>query len=217
MTKLDDLKFFKSGEWDVIQERLDDLETVGIPYCPARENLFAAFDFVDLEDVKVVVVGQDPYPNPKHATGIAFSVPKGTCPLPPTLCNIFGEYKDDLQLDYPIEGDLSPWCKEGVLLMNAIPSCEAFKSGSHRWDEWTYFTKEVLETLDQRGDLVFIFLGQLAQGYIKYLKYTSELNIISTSHPANFGANKGFFGSRIFTQANTKLKEMGKKPINWKL
>ena len=209
------LKFWKSGEWQVIQERLHDMSRRKILYNPERKNLFAAMEAVKLDDVRVVIMGQDPYPNRAIATGIAFSIPKGYKPFPPTLVNIFKEYSDDLHLPTPDDGDLTPWCEQGVLLWNSVPTCRDGLPASHReWDEWSYLTKEIIEILDQRPSMIFCLLGRFARDFAKYI---NNSEVIETSHPSPLGAHYGFFGSRIFTSINSKLVEYGETPINWRL
>src|SRR5579872_3220343 len=119
----DELEYWQSEDWRVIQTRLDILETEGSLICPNRTQLFRALDLVDLEDVKVLIMGQDPYPNPKYATGVAFSIPNWCKVYPLSLSIILQEYADDLHREIPSRGNLEPWCSEGVLLWNAVPSC----------------------------------------------------------------------------------------------
>jgi uracil-DNA glycosylase len=213
----DELKYWNSGEWQVIEEKLDDLQRKRVPFNPIRKNLFAALDAVPFEDVRVMVIGQDPYPSPSMATGVAFSVPGGTKELPPTLKNIFDEYCKDLHYPYPKSGDLTKWCQQGVLLWNAYPTCEANKPGSHRWTEWEYLTKEIVEKLDAKweGDsVVFLLLGSIARNYQRYI---TRCPCIVSSHPSALGARYGFIGCRCFTTINSRLCELGLKPINWRL
>lgn len=216
----DDLAFWDSGEWQVIDERLYDLKEEGKWICPHRSDMFKALDEVPYDKVKVCIMGQDPYPNPKYATGVAFEVPY-TIPegdFPPTLVNIFNEYVSDLHYPAPSRGDLGKWCSEGVLLWNATPSCEYGKPLAHEWLEWEFLTKEIVEKLDAKNNMVFALLGAKARAFEKYAG--PESIVIGTSHPSPLAASKGhspFLGSRIFTTINSKLFDQGVPPINWRL
>lgn len=218
MKHWDELPFFNSGEWQVIQERLDDLDLAGKVYNPSRENLFAALDACPFEGTKVMFMGQDPYPNHRHATGIAFSVPIQVETLPVTLLNVLKEYTQDTGHPFPNHGNLRNWCDEGVLLWNAIPTCLDGLSLSHQgWFEWEFLTKEIVEALNVK-DCVFIFSGRIARRFSKYV--ASGDRLIEVSHPSPRGSlnsSSPFVGSRIFTTANAKLKELGQSPVNWLL
>lgn len=165
MDNWDQLKFWKSGEWDAIEEKLDELDKSKKLYNPSRDCIFKAFKETPLEKVKVCLMGQDPYPNPRYATGLAFSIPPGVVPFPPTLQEIINEYKSDLGYPEPRSGDLTEWCKEGVLLWNVIPTCNAWHSMSHDWPEWEVLTREVVKVLSLRG-IVFCALGARARKYL---------------------------------------------------
>jgi uracil-DNA glycosylase len=214
----DDFNFWDTGEWQTIEEKLDDLERSNIVYNPERELLFSAMDVVDFDRVRVAIIGQDPYPNHALATGLAFDVPKSCKLLPPTLVNILREYCDDLHYPEPKNGCLEKWCDNGVLLWNSIPTCEANKSLSHRgWDEWTFLTKEIIERLSERG-IVFVFLGSVARENVKYVKEPAKY--LELSHPSPRGSRLGnspFLGSRMFSHVNQLLNEQGLEPIEWRL
>ena len=210
--KWSELKFWDSGEWQAIHERFNDLRKKGVIINPERKKMFRALTLTPLEKTKVAFIGQDPYPNPIHATGLAFSVPETIKDYPPTLKNIFLEYSNDLHYPDPPNGNLTKWATEGVLLWNAIPSCEANLPASHRWCEWEELTKEIILELDNRN-ILLVFLGKIAKEYTKYI---NNSDYICISHPSPLGANASnnpFLGSRIFTTVNSKLKE----PIDWKL
>lgn len=209
------LDYWNSGEWQVVQERLNDLKKEGKTTVPERNNLFKALEETPFESVKVAIIGQDPYPNPAYATGIAFDVPVGVDPLPPSLINIFKEYQDDLHLPTPSSGSLLPWCRAGVLLWNSIPSCDAGRPASHHWEEWSYLTKEIVERLDGQDSVVFCLLGKYANAFGSCVR--SNLDIVETSHPSPLGAKWGFLGSRIFTKINNRLVDKGLTPIDWRL
>jgi len=211
------LKFWKSGEYQVVKEKLHecrDGNTLRDLYCPGRLNLFRELSLLRPEQVKVVIVGQDPYPDPLLATGIAFSIPRSVKTFPPSLVNIFKEYTNDLGYDRPKSGDLTRWIKEGVLLWNAYPTCEAHKPGSHKWPEYDLLTGELLRALDVNKPVV-IYLGRVAQTF--EASCSEPERAIKTSHPSPLGAMKGFLGSRIFSRTNWILKNLGKEPIQWKL
>jgi uracil-DNA glycosylase len=211
------LKFWKTGEWQTIKEKLHecrDDHTFRDLYCPGRFNLFRELSLLRPEQVKVVIVGQDPYPDPVLACGIAFSIPGYINAFPGSLVNIFKEYSDDLDFDTPKSGDLTGWLREGVLLWNAFPTCAIGRPGSHHWCEYEAITKEILGTVDGQKP-VFIFLGRVAQAYQG--ECSERQRCISTSHPSPLGAHKGFLGSRIFSRANDILINIGKEPINWRL
>lgn len=200
-----DLGYWKTGEWQVVEERLNEAQ-----YNPGPGLLFAALGAVCPGTCRVAILGQDPYPELRHCTGLAFSVPPNCQPIPPSLVNIFKEYEDDLNYPAPKNGDLSKWCEQGVLLWNVFPSCAKGKPGSHHWEEWEPLTREIVEKLDDNDGMVYVFLGKSAGLFARYVRRGS---IISTSHPSPLGAKRGFLGSRIFSSVNAVLKE----PIDWRL
>lgn len=211
-----DLDYWQSKEWQVVKERLDDLDRKSVLYNPSRKLLFRALDITPFEKVRVAIIGQDPYPHHQHATGVAFDVPPSIKrdKFPPTLLNIFEEYKQDLHYPDPDTGSLHKWARQGVLLWNAIPSCEAGKPASHHWTEWSWLTKEIIEKLDREGCCVFVLLGNYAK---KYNQFIFESDVIETSHPSPLGAKFGFTGSRVFSTTNGFLVEAGLEPVDWKL
>lgn len=200
-----DLGYWKTGEWQVVEERLNETQ-----YNPGPDLCFAALRSVLPGTCKVAILGQDPYPQLRHCTGLAFSVQPDCQPIPPSLVNIFKEYEDDLHYPAPKNGDLSKWCEQGVLLWNVYPSCKTGKPGSHHWEEWEPLTREIVEKLDEQPGVVFALLGRSAQHFARYIRSGP---IISTSHPSPLGAKYGFLGSRIFSRINSLLKE----PIDWRL
>lgn len=211
------LNFWNSGEWQVVEERLNDLDKRRVAYSPGKAKLFAALDETPMDNVRVAIIGQDPYPQLRFATGVAFSIPADLKEYPSSLVNIFTEYSNDLHYPYPSTGCLDQWCRRGVLLWNAVPSCLAGKPGSQRWSEWDFLTKEIVEKLNEKG-IVFIFLGAIAREFKKYTDDRSA--VIEASHPSPLGVlskKTPFFGSRIFTTANIKLVEQGLAPIDWRL
>ena len=179
---------------------------------PRRDLLFNAF-MIDPDDIKVVIVGQDPYPQSDHAHGLAFSVPKGISSLPPTLSNIFKEYESDLGFPRPDSGDLTPWRDQGVFLLNSILSCAPGETLSHKNLGWQNFTRLILEEV-VTPKTVAILWGEKARSVASIF---SEDLIITSAHPSPLSSYRGFFGSRPFSRANELLKNVGQKPIDWRL
>lgn len=215
----DDLDYWRSGEWQVIQEKIDGLEKAGRVLNPKREDLFSALDATPFESVRVGIFGQDPYPSHKHANGSAFSVPQTIKTLPPTALAIAQEYQSDLGLPAPGHLFLKRWQDQGVLLWNVIPSCEEGRSLSHEdWHEWSYLTTEIVKTLSNKG-IVFAFLGSRARDYAKFVEEEKN-TVIQTSHPSPRGSLKSncpFVGSRLFSRINAALCEKGVEKIDWRL
>lgn len=211
-----DLTYWSSGEWQVVSERLDGLTKKHVLWCPGKRNLFSVFRRCPFNTVRVCIIGQDPYPNPTIATGTAFDIPADVQEknYPPTLKNIFYEYQSDLHYPAPPNGSLINWCKRGVFLWNAIPSCEAMKPTSHHWPEWDLLTQEIVRKLDEK-DVVFVFLGRHARAFIP--EVTRHSKVLETSHPSPLGVNYGFAGSRIFSTVNSHLVNEGLDPIDWRL
>lgn len=215
----DDLDFWFTGEWQVIQERLEDMEKAKTVYNPKRELMFAALDATPYDKTTLMIMGQDPYPDHDLATGLAFSIPKKYVKYPPTLQNFLREYQEDLHLSAPSTGDLSSWTSQGVLLWNAIPSCEEGKPGSHRsWVEWDTLTQEIVEALSEKG-ICFLLLGGLARSYEKFIDNDANMVVVS-GHPSPRGslnAKTPFAGSRVFSTCNAKLRELKLPAIDWRL
>ncbi|WDE98357.1 uracil-DNA glycosylase [Lentisphaera profundi] len=183
---------------------------------PEQKDLFKAFDFCDFSKVRVVILGQDPYHGPGQAMGLSFSVPRGN-KIPPSLRNIYKELDSDLQISPAMDGDLSHWAEQGVLLLNTSLSVRDSEPGSHSKGLWEKFSAQVLQSLsDQRKDLVFVLWGAHAQGHRELLDEQNHL-IIESAHPSPFSAHRGFFGSKPFSQINQHLELSGQKPIDWRL
>lgn len=181
---------------------------------PARENVLRALR-LPLDDVKVVVLGQDPYPRAGHSMGLAFSVQPDVRPLPPSLVNIFKELTDDTGVAEPANGDLSAWAKQGVLLLNRCLTVEVGNSGSHRRCAWEDVTDAVLQALASRGGpLVAVAWGNDAR---KALAQLQGIPRVESVHPSPLSARRGFFGSKPFSRCNTLLIEQGAEPVNWAL
>ncbi len=181
---------------------------------PAPANIFHALDACSFDNVRVVILGQDPYHGRGQAHGLCFSVPEGIQP-PPSLQNIFKEIKTDVGTPIPISGNLERWVHQGVLLLNATLTVEASKAGSHQGKGWEQFTDAVISTLsDRREHLVFILWGRYAQQK-EALIDTSRHLILKAAHPSPFSAYSGFFGSKHFSQTNTYLAQHNIEPIQW--
>jgi uracil-DNA glycosylase len=218
MKTWDDLKFWQSGEWQVMEERLNDWDANRTRYNPERELVFAALDNVPLEDVKVAIIGQDPYPEASLATGVAFSIPEKVKEFPPTLDMIYKEYCDDLHYSYPTTGNLSVWEAQGVLLWNTYPTCFHGKSLSHSYPEWRLLTDEIVRVVADRGG-VQVFLGAIAREFANTAR-SGKGKVLEASHPSPRGVRFGkqpFLGSRIFSRINADLVSLSKSPIDWRL
>ncbi len=180
---------------------------------PKKENIFNAFKLTDLENVKVVILGQDPYHEIGQAQGLSFSVPKGT-KLPPSLVNIYKELESDLGIKSKTNGDLSYWAEQGVMLLNTVLTVEEGKANSHKDIGWLTFTLEVIKTLSKKGNIVFVLWGNNAKQYKNYIDETKNY-VITSAHPSPFSAYSGFFGSKPFSKVNNCLQKMGKSVIDW--
>jgi uracil-DNA glycosylase len=181
---------------------------------PAKEHVFEAFNLCAWEEVKVVILGQDPYHNPGQANGLSFSVPEGM-KIPPSLVNIFKEIKTDLRIQND-QGNLSAWAAQGVLLLNAILTVNENEPASHRKAGWEAFTDEVIQKLSrEKCHLVFMLWGNFAQSKAKLIDGNKHL-ILEAAHPSPLSAYRGFFGCKHFSKANAYLKVHGLAEIEWK-
>jgi uracil-DNA glycosylase len=188
--------------------------SAGRGFLPRGEHVLRAFQ-QPLEDVRVLIVGQDPYPTPGHAIGLCFSVAPDVRPLPPSLVNIFKEYVDDLGLPAPSTGDLSPWAERGVLLLNRSLTVQAGRPNSHRGRGWEAVTEAAVRALAARGaPLVAILWGRNARDLKPLL---GGAPCVESAHPSPLSAHNGFFGSRPFSRANRLLEEQGAEPVDWRL
>ena len=186
----------------------------GRGYLPPGDRVLRAFHR-PLADVRVLIVGQDPYPTPGHAVGLSFSVSPETRPLPRSLQNIYREYAADLGRPAPAHGDLSAWADEGVLLLNRVLTVRPGEPGSHRGRGWEAVTDRAIAALAARGGpLVAILWGRDAQSLIPAL---GSIPRIASAHPSPMSADRGFFGSRPFSRANALLAEQGAPPLSWAL
>ncbi len=181
---------------------------------PEGKNIFNAFSKCTYDDVKVVILGQDPYHGPGQANGLSFSVNPGM-PMPPSLLNIFKERKADLQKPMPPNGDLSSWAEQGVLLLNATLTVAAKSPGSHQNKGWEEFTDAVIQLIsDNKEKIVFILWGAYAQKKGAIIDRSKHF-VIESPHPSPFAAHRGFFGSKPFSRCNEYLEEHKIRPINW--
>lgn len=183
---------------------------------PDMYDIFNALHYTPFKDVKVVILGQDPYHGPNQAHGLSFSVKPGV-PLPPSLKNIFVELNNDLGHPIPKDGYLVPWAKQGVLLLNTVLTVRAGQAHSHRGMGWEIFTDKVIETLNEKDTpVVYILWGSAAQSKISLID-TSKHRIIKSPHPSPLSAYRGFFGSRPFSKTNAILRDLGLEEIDWDL
>ncbi len=182
---------------------------------PPPKFVFHAFALCPFDSVQVVILGQDPYHGPGQAHGLCFSVPEQVA-LPPSLKNIYKEIVSDLGTGtIPTHGNLEPWARQGVLLLNATLTVRAHEPASHQGQGWETFTDKVIETLSrERDNLVFLLWGRYARAKKELIDGSKHL-ILEAAHPSPFSATDGFFGSRHFSQTNNYLKSHDKSPINW--
>lgn len=181
---------------------------------PKAGKIFNAFNLCPFSEVKVVIIGQDPYHEPNQAHGLCFSVLDPT-PCPPSLQNIYKEIKLDLGIDSPKSGDLTRWAKQGVLLLNATLTVQAHKAGSHQNKGWENFTDSVIHHLAQeKQGLVFLLWGSYAQKKGEFIDQTKHL-VLKSVHPSPLSAHRGFFGNHHFSQTNNFLTSQAKESINW--
>ena len=181
---------------------------------PKKTEVFNAFKYTDYTNVKVVILGQDPYHGPNQAEGLSFSVSNEVI-KPPSLKNIFKELESDLEIPFPEHNSLKPWAKEGVLLLNAVLTVEEHKPASHANKGWETFTDEIIKILNKKEEpVVFILWGNYAREKKAYI--TNPIHyVIESPHPSPFSARNGFFGSKPFSKTNEFLKSKGIKEINW--
>lgn len=181
---------------------------------PRGLDIFKAFDRCDFDNVKVVIIGQDPYHGPGQANGLCFSVCEGMR-FPPSLLNIFKEIREDLGKPIPTSGDLERWAKQGVLLLNATLTVKANSPGSHQNRGWETFTDAVIKKIsDEKEGIVFLLWGAYAQKKGEIIDRNKHL-VLMSAHPSPFSADRGFFGCKHFSKANAYLKSKGKQEIDW--
>ena len=198
-----------------IKSLLEKEKKLGKEIFPSTENIFRALELVSPEDVKIVVVGQDPYHDINQANGLAFSVNENNI-IPPSLKNIYREIERDLNSKTLQTGDLTQIAKQGVLFLNSALTVEAHKPGSHLNIGWQEITDSIISLLSSEKNIVFMLWGNFAQSKEKLIDLNSNL-VLKTSHPSPLSAYRGFIGSRPFSKSNKFLKSKGKKTIDWSL
>lgn len=183
---------------------------------PPKELIFSAFDHTLYEDVKVVILGQDPYHGANQSHGLAFSVQKGV-KIPPSLRNMYKELASDLGIEPASHGNLSEWADQGVLLLNTVLTVREGEANAHRKQGWEQFTDRVIEVLNAREKpIIFVLWGKPAQQKAAMID-TEKHVIIESFHPSPLSASRGFFGSRPFSKVNEALVELGEEPIQWQI
>ncbi|WP_419947033.1 uracil-DNA glycosylase [Candidatus Poriferisodalis sp.] len=206
---------FDKPYWPILQQFVADERAQGAVY-PPHDQVFAALHLTPYADVKVLILGQDPYHGPGQAHGLCFSVPHGI-PQPPSLQNIFAELRDDLGVEPPSHGNLEGWARQGVLLLNAFLTVRARQAASHRSAGWETFTDEVIRAVNAKPErVVFILWGGFARRK-KPLVDTTRHVVIESPHPSPLSAHNGFFGSKPFSRANAALVADSRQPVDWRL
>ena len=206
---------FSKPYWPVLQQFVADERAQG-PVFPPHDQVFAALHLTPYAEVKVLILGQDPYHGPRQAHGLCFSVPHGV-PQPPSLQNIFAELRDDLGIEPPSHGNLEGWARQGVLLLNAFLTVRARQAASHRSAGWETFTDEVIRAVSAKPErVVFILWGAFARRKKSLVDVTRHV-IIESAHPSPLSAHNGFVGSKPFSRANVALAAASRQPIDWSL
>ncbi|UFU12826.1 uracil-DNA glycosylase [Curtobacterium sp. C1] len=198
----------RMGDW------LRDEVAAGRPYLPAGDVVLRAFT-QPFDDVKVLVVGQDPYPTPGHPIGLSFAVDQNVRPVPRSLANVYRELRDDLGVTPPEHGDLRAWSEQGVLLLNRVLTVGSGAAGSHRGKGWEAVTDQAVRALVARETpLVAVLWGAQAASVRPLL---GDTPVVASAHPSPLSASRGFFGSRPFSQVNALLEQQGATPVDWSL
>lgn len=207
---------FQKSYFEQIVMFLKHEKALGKTIYPHGSQIFNAFDKTPFDNVRVVILGQDPYHGPGQAHGLCFSVQKGVKP-PPSLVNIYKEMNADLGIPIAQTGDLTPWAENGVLLLNAILTVRDGEPASHSKIGWETFTDAVIRTISNKKEgVVFMLWGKFAQDKQVLIDGTQH-HILKAAHPSPFSADKGFFGCKHFSKANELLMKQGKEPVNWQL
>ena len=190
--------------------------SAGRRFYPPADKVFNALYLTPFDDVRVVILGQDPYHGPGQAMGLCFSVPAGV-PLPPSLRNIYDELQNDLGVPRPSSGDLTPWAERGVLLLNAVLTVAPGQAASHAGKGWESFTDRAIRELSERREgVVFLLWGRYAQQKGAIVD-RSRHHVLAAAHPSPLSAASGFLGCRHFSQANALLEQAGRAPVDWAL
>lgn len=208
-------EFNKNYYKELMQFVIDEYDK-GVVY-PLKENIYKALELTDLNDVKVVILGQDPYHNINQAHGLSFSVLPSQPVLPPSLKNIFKEIHDDIGCYIPNNGYLEKWAKEGVLLLNTVLTVREHEANSHKDKGWEIFTDSIIEILNKQDrPIVYMLWGGPAQKKAKMLNNPKQL-ILKAPHPSPLSSYRGFFGCKHFSKANEFLSQNGLEPIDWQI
>lgn len=208
-------KEFESEYFKKLNEFIEIEQKKQVIYPPVS-RIFASFNTIPFDKVKVIIIGQDPYHGPGQANGLSFSVSTGIKP-PPSLQNIFNEIHSDLGIPIPKTGDLEPWAKQGVLLLNATLTVSANQPGSHQKKGWEQFTDAAITALsEQRKGLVFLLWGKFAQAKENLID-TTKHHVLKAPHPSPFSVHTGFYGCKHFSKTNMLLKKEGLKEIDWRI
>ncbi|HEX2900781.1 MAG TPA: uracil-DNA glycosylase [Bacteroidia bacterium] len=207
---------FQKPYFHALKAFLQREKQAGKTVYPPGKLIFNAFDSTPFEQVKVVIIGQDPYHGPGQAHGLSFSVPRGVA-TPPSLVNIYKEIQQDLGLPIPAHGNLEKWTREGVLLLNAMLTVEANQPASHQNKGWESFTDAAIHHLnDDRSGIVFLLWGSYAKKKGAFIDTQKHL-VLTSSHPSPLSAHTGWYGNHHFSKANAYLAAQGKAPIDWKI
>ncbi|MBF81923.1 MAG: uracil-DNA glycosylase [Actinobacteria bacterium] len=206
---------FEKSYWKELQRYLYEERTHSKVF-PEHNEVFTAFHLTSFRDVKILILGQDPYHGEGQAHGLSFSVQKGVS-IPPSLKNIYKELNSDLGIETPTHGNLEPWALQGVLLLNATLTVRAHQPGSHQGKGWETFTDEVIRKVNEKKEKTIFFLWGAFARKKSVLIDQGRHHIIESAHPSPLSAHRGFFGSRPFSEANRVLKNSGRDPVNWSL
>ena len=206
---------FEKSYWKELQSYVYEERTRSKVF-PEHNQVFTAFHLTPFMDVKVLILGQDPYHGEGQAHGLSFSVQRGV-PIPPSLKNIYKELHSDLGIELPTHGNLEPWALQGVLLLNATLTVRAHEPGSHQGKGWETFTDQVIRKVNEKEEKTIFFLwGAFARKKSALIDHGRH-HVIESAHPSPLSAHRGFFGSRPFSEANRVLKDSGRDPVNWSL
>lgn len=209
-------KEFEADYFSQISNFINTEKNKGKTIFPPRELIFNAFNITAFNNLKVVILGQDPYHNTGQAHGLSFSVPKNI-KTPPSLQNIYKEINNDLGCNIPQHGCLLKWAEQGVLLLNAVLTVNAHEPASHKNAGWEIFTNNVIKHLsEQKTNIVFMLWGSFAQQKENLIDNSKHL-VLKAAHPSPFSAHKGFLGCKHFSKTNTYLKQKGQNPIDWSI
>lgn len=207
-------EIINTEEFEQLRQQLYTEKKAGKLFFPPGKDIFRAYQVTPFSQVKVVILGQDPYHGPGQAHGLSFSVPAGVKP-PPSLVNIYKELESDVNFRRPTHGNLEKWARQGVFLLNAMLTVRANEPASHQNIGWQFFTDATIRLLsEKREHLVFILWGAFAQKKSSLINAQKHL-VLKAPHPSPFSANNGFFGCKHFSQTNVYLVQHGKEPIDW--